>query len=64
MQAGIITGEGILHLRSDKSVKNVVLGKNILEEVWKDQKQIELPSFESCAPLLGAVKQTPTTDHW
>ncbi|KAH7908184.1 hypothetical protein BJ138DRAFT_1013317, partial [Hygrophoropsis aurantiaca] len=42
----------------------VVLGKEVLEEIWADQKRLQLPSFATAAPPIGAEKRTPTADHW
>lgn len=44
--------------------RHAVLGQSVLEEVWKDQDRLELPSFVSPAPKLSQVKRTPSADHW
>jgi hypothetical protein len=44
--------------------RHAVLGQSVLEEVWKDQDRLELPSFVSPAPRVGQVKRTPSADHW
>jgi hypothetical protein len=42
----------------------VVLGREVLEEIWIDQARTQLPSFVTAAPLVAAEKRTPTADHW
>jgi len=43
----------------------VVLGRSILEEVWKDQQRLILPSFIFPAPSdLGDEKRKLSTDQW
>jgi hypothetical protein len=44
---------------------SVVLGRTILEEIWKDQDRLELPSFVSPAPnLIGSEKRKLSADQW
>jgi hypothetical protein len=49
---------------SSKPKDTVVLGREVLEEVWKDQERTQLPSFMTAAPKVAADKRTPTADHW
>jgi len=43
----------------------VVLGRSILEEVWKDQQRLVLPSFVFPAPSdLGDEKRKLSADQW
>ena len=43
----------------------VVLGKAMLEEIWKDQEKLILPSFVSPAPSsFGSEKRKLTADQW
>ncbi|KAI6011716.1 hypothetical protein BKA83DRAFT_4501948 [Pisolithus microcarpus] len=45
--------------------KPVVLGRAILEEVWRDQEQLVLPSFIFPAPsLLGFEKRKLSANQW
>ena len=45
--------------------KPVVLGKAVLEEIWKDQERLILPSFVSPAPChFGSEKRKLTADQW
>ena len=43
----------------------VVLGKAVLEEIWKDQERLTLPSFVSPAPArFGSEQRKLTADQW
>ncbi|KAG1730194.1 hypothetical protein EDB19DRAFT_1897095 [Suillus lakei] len=50
--------------RPSDSALATVLGREVLEEVWKDQERTQLPSFMTAAPKVAADKRTPTADHW
>ncbi|KAG2033668.1 hypothetical protein BDR03DRAFT_1014071 [Suillus americanus] len=42
---------------------SIVLGRTILEEIWKDQNRLELPSFVSPAPnRVGSEKRKLSAD--
>ncbi|KAH7905904.1 hypothetical protein BJ138DRAFT_1017056 [Hygrophoropsis aurantiaca] len=44
---------------------SVVLGRAVLEEIWKDQGRLELPSFLSPLPWqFGLEKRKLSADHW
>lgn len=64
MKEGIIDNEGNLLADSNSSSsRDVVLGRDILEEVWADRDRIELPRHITPGPKrLGTLRQHLTAD--
>jgi hypothetical protein len=69
IEHGLAGTDGIL-VQPDVSPRRIsddhaVLGKSILEEIWKDQDRLVLPSFVYPLPFhFGSQKRTPTADQW
>lgn len=45
--------------------KTVVLGQEVLQQVWADQQRLQLPSFMSpVPPMIGSKRGTLKADQW